>query len=247
MNQIFYEIYQRLPRGGPGDVQSTRKAFQSLGQLPSQLNILDLGCGKGVQTLELAQLTDGEIIALDNYQPFLDELQQKAIEIGFENRINCVNQDLNFLELPEGYFDLIWAEGSIYIIGFEHGLKTLTKYLKSQGYLAVTEVTWLKNNPPQPLQAFWNNEYPAMKSITENLQIINSSGYKIIESFSLPAEAWWDNYYQPLEEMLRIFQTKCSKNSEANQVIQQLQAEIDIYKIYSNYYGYLFYIMQKLD
>jgi len=67
MDEIFFEIFEALPRQGPGDEKSTRKAFKKLGELPDRPEILDVGCGTGVQTLALAKLTPGKITAFDNH------------------------------------------------------------------------------------------------------------------------------------------------------------------------------------
>lgn len=76
--EYFHELFRSLPRAGPGDNNSTQKAFSCLKSLPSEPFILDIGCGYGVQTLELARSSKGTIIALDNYQPFLDGLEKNA-------------------------------------------------------------------------------------------------------------------------------------------------------------------------
>jgi cyclopropane fatty-acyl-phospholipid synthase-like methyltransferase len=44
--------------------------------------ILDVGCGPGGPTLELARLSDGEIIGLDIHQPSLDKLSRRIEEAG---------------------------------------------------------------------------------------------------------------------------------------------------------------------
>ena len=64
--EYFYELFEALPRCGPGDNDSTRRAFNTIPRLPEQPFILDIGCGPGVQTIELAQISRGTIIALDN-------------------------------------------------------------------------------------------------------------------------------------------------------------------------------------
>jgi len=61
----FVELYSSLPRGGPGDNASTRKAFQMMEHLPCDARILDLGCGPGMQTLELLRLSPGVVVAFD--------------------------------------------------------------------------------------------------------------------------------------------------------------------------------------
>ena len=92
---IIYEVFNAdLPRQGPGDNESTKNAFSYLTDLPSEPCILDVGCGSGMQTLELAKLTNGRIIALDNHQPYLDELNKRAKNENFSHRITTTNQSM---------------------------------------------------------------------------------------------------------------------------------------------------------
>lgn len=42
---------------------------------------------------------------------------------------------------PSKSLDVIWAEGSIYIIGFERGLREWGRFLKDGGYLGVTHLS----------------------------------------------------------------------------------------------------------
>jgi len=64
-DSLFFELYRNLPRQGPGDDESTRKAFSFLKDLPSNIKLLDVGCGSGIQTIQLAKLIDGHITAID--------------------------------------------------------------------------------------------------------------------------------------------------------------------------------------
>lgn len=75
--EFFYTIFDAsLPRLGPGDDSATLKALRMLfGERPqgrtlscnTGMNILDLGCGNGAQTLVLARNTEGIITAVDNH------------------------------------------------------------------------------------------------------------------------------------------------------------------------------------
>ena len=67
---FFFEIHKDLPREGPGDTESTRKAFRKLAGLPEKPQILDIGCGPGAQTMDLALFSEGIIYAVDTPQPF---------------------------------------------------------------------------------------------------------------------------------------------------------------------------------
>jgi len=62
----------------------------------------------------------------------------------------------------------------------------------------------------------------------------------------LPESAWWDAYYHPLEERLELLREKYAATPEKVEVIESIQMEIEIYRKYSGYYGYVFYVMQRM-
>lgn len=243
MKEIFFEIHKDLSREGPGNSESTRRAFSMLTDLPAEPDILDIGCGPGMQTLDLTRLTDGIITALDNHQPYLDAVKEKMSRQNLGKRIMLVNGDMNHPCFPEKTFDLIWSEGALYIMGFEKGLRKWRPFLKQNGYFAVSEISWLKPNPPKSIEKFWDEYYPAIQDIEANLSIIHQTGYKPRGHFTLPESAWWDHYYLPIEEKLSILRKKYKGNAEAIHVLELEQEEIDMYKKFSDYYGYVFYVM----
>ncbi|MFB2935815.1 class I SAM-dependent methyltransferase [Aerosakkonemataceae cyanobacterium BLCC-F154] len=242
---IFLELHNNMPREGPGDMASTTKALSLIPNLPKNPQILDIGCGPGMQTLALAQITKGQITAIDNHQPFLDELQQRAAQENLSSHIITQNCSMFSLDFQPESFDLIWSEGAIYIMGFQEGLQSWHRFLKTGGSIAVTELSWLVTNPPEEPLNFWKNAYPAMKNITENITIIQNLGYNYINSFTLPESSWWDDYYTPLEGRISNFRQKYQGNEEANAVLDEEQREIQLYRKYSDSYGYVFYLMQK--
>lgn len=241
---IFFEIHQDLPREGPGKDIYTRQAFEMLPQL-ERPRILDIGCGPGRQTLELARLSEGEIIGLDMHQPYLDVLADRIEKAGLSDRVKTKKGSMSDLDFPEESFDIIWAEGSIYIMGFEQGLRMWQRYLRAQGFLGVTDVSWLKTDPPREIREFWKDGYPAITTIMENLNIIRACGYDPIAHFVLPEDAWWDNYYRPLEKRIRMLQRKYRDDERAMESLSAELQEIDLYRRYSAWYGAVFYLMQK--
>ena len=243
-SDIFFEIHQGLPREGPGNFESTQRAYSALTDLPEQPLILDLGCGPGMQTLHLLELSNGKIIAVDNHQPFLDQLSQEAAKKGVRDRVEVVNADMSALEFNPNSFDLIWAEGSAYSIGFENALRSWKPLLKDKGYLAVTEISWMNPHPPEKLKQFWAEEYPQMRDIQSNLTLISRAGYRVVDYFVLPESAWWAHYYTPLEQKLIGLSQKYQGDAEKLAVIELHQREIDLYRQYSADYGYVFYLMQ---
>lgn len=92
--------------------------------------ILDIGCGPGMQTIKLAKLSQGEVIGIDIFEQYLDQLRESIEKENLEDRVKEENQSMFDIQYPTEYFDIIWAEGSIFIIGFEKGLLEWKKYIK---------------------------------------------------------------------------------------------------------------------
>lgn len=154
--QIFFQIHSGLPREGPGSKVSTQRAFSNIQDLPAKPMILDIGCGPGAQTLGLAQLSTGLIYALDNHGPFIEGLKKQVRRHQLTERVFPLLGDMRALPFDNEHFDLIWAEGYIYTIGVEQGLTRWRPYLKKRGYLAFSDVAWLRENPPGELRDFWS-------------------------------------------------------------------------------------------
>ncbi len=246
MIQIFFEIHSDLPREGPGDRRSTEKAFLMLGELGKNPYILDVGCGPGMQTLDILEFTDGRIVAVDNHQPFLEQLAEKLMQKGIADRVQILNADMSALEFPPETFDVIWSEGAAYSMGFENALIAWKPFLKQHGYLAVSELTWTRPDPPDELRRFFVQEYPAMKDTASNLDAVRRAGYGVVGHFTLPESSWWDHYYTPIEKKIPALHEKYSDDPDARAVVDLNQVEIDMYRKYADFYGYVFYVMQNV-
>lgn len=242
--KFFWVIHSGLPREGPGDNESTKKAYMMLKGLPENPRILDVGCGPGMQTVELAKLSGGRITALDNHEPFLEQLKEAAKKEGVGDRIEPVEGDMFNLKFESGSFDVVWSEGAIFVIGFEKGLREWKWLVTPKGYVVVSELSWLRQDVPEEAKTFMEHAYPAIKTIEENIDVARESGYQLVGSFVLPAKSWWDNYYGPIEAKLPSLKARYSDDEEALQVIAMEEMEIDMFRKYSDYYGYVFYILQ---
>jgi SAM-dependent methyltransferase len=244
---LFYKIYEQLPRQGPGNIPTTRRAFQAVPELIEAPRILDIGCGTGRQSVALAQLTDGCVTALDNHQPFLDILMRQAESAGVAERIVCQCMDMAHMTFDPASFDLIWSEGAIFILGFKQGLLQWRPYLRMRGALAVSEIAWLRPDPPTELIEFWGSGCPDMVDVSTLLSTVKRCGFHCLEHFILPESAWWDDYYGPMGEVLDHLCDTCPDDHEARRLCDTLRTEIRMYRQYSDYYGYVFFILQRTD
>ncbi len=242
--EVFFEVHSGLPREGPGDPACTRRAFASIRGLPERPRILDLGCGSGAQTLELARLCLGTIVAVDNHEPFLGQLRERAARLGLEDRIEARLGDMGSLPFEPGSFDLLWAEGSIFVAGFAAGLSAWRPLLCEAGHIAVTEACWLKPEVPREVREFWDEAYPAIRGIPETQEMVRAAGYDLVDSFVLPDSAWW-NYYGPIERKLPGLESRHAGDPRALEVLAAERREIDLFRRHCDCYGYVFFIARR--
>ena len=243
--EYIYELCELLPRSGPGDNEYTKRAFNSIPQLQTPPFILDIGCGQGMQAIELAKISNGKIIAIDNHQAFLDILMERTKKQRLEEKIIPKNVSMLDMDFEEQTFDIIWSEGALYFMGFQNGLKRCHQLLKDKGYLAVTELVYTVPNPPNAVGEYFDTEYPDIKNIEENFETIKKEKFNLISNFTLPESAWLNNYYLPMEKELPRLNKKYQGNEVALAIFEAFRNEADFYRKFSKFYGYEFFVMQK--
>jgi ubiquinone/menaquinone biosynthesis C-methylase UbiE len=247
MTDYFIEFYKRLDRQGPGDDKYTELAFRLLEQLPRNPRILDIGCGSGKQTLALARIARCEITAVDIYDCLLNKLEVSSRQQTLKGSITTLNGSMFDLPFDDEQFDLIWSEGSIYIMGFENGLREWKRLLKPGGYQVASEITWLQRDIPDEIYFFWNRAYPEIGTTTEKLSVIENSGYKPLAHITLPEYGWLQNYYNEMKSIKTDYLSEYGHLQEARQVVEnELNLEMNMYHKYKEYYSYVYYVMQKL-
>jgi ubiquinone/menaquinone biosynthesis C-methylase UbiE len=240
----FLEVYGSLPRAGPGSNELTRQAFEMIPSLPESPRILDVGCGPGMQTVELLRSCGGTIVALDLLPEMIDRVNAEAASAGVSDRLDTVVQDMRHMTFPEFSFDVIWSEGAIYNLGFEAGLKEFRRFVKPGGYVAVSEAVWLKANPPTAAVEFWR-DYPGIDTVDAKLQVIKQVGYELLGHFVFPRSAWVNQYYEPMERRIAEKENDWNGIPEAEAVLGEARRETSVFRHNSDYFSYAFFVMRS--
>lgn len=243
--EIFFEVFENLPRQGPGNRNCAAKALGLCRELPKFPAILDLGCGIGGQTLHLAELTLGSIVAIDNHTPSIKRLQETIAKCGLSQRVSAIVGDMAHLEQPLESFDLIWSEGALYSIGLRNALSICYGFLHTGGYIAFTDAIWHKENPPPEIKASFDLDYPTMGLLDDDLAAIQDCGLELIGHFTLPDEAWWDDFYIPMETRIEKLRKKYANDVESLTILDQLAEEPDMHRRYSDFYAYEFFVARR--
>ncbi|MCH9688306.1 MAG: class I SAM-dependent methyltransferase [Deltaproteobacteria bacterium] len=244
--QVFLQVHEGLPRQGPGSQACTWRALDLVGPLPPSPRVLDIGCGPGMQTLDLAErLPTATITAVDLLPGFVQEARSRVLERGLSSRVDVQSGDMKALGFSPGSFDLIWCEGAAYIMGMRDALQAWAPLLREQGRVALTEVAWLGADRPAALESFWREVYPPMTDIDGCTQHVTAAGLTPIDHFVLPGSAWWDDYYTPLEARVESLTVELATDPVAGRVLQEYRDELAMYREHGSHYGYVFFVMKR--
>lgn len=244
--QLICNYYSNLERQGPGSPEITLKALSFIEGLSKASRIVDIGCGTGSQTMVLGQHTSGQIIGIDLFPIFIDLFNSNAKKLDLQDRLNGITGNMETLPFKNEELDLIWSEGAIYNIGFERGLKEWRNFLKTGGYIAVSEVSWFTDERPSEIEEFWMDAYPEIDTIPNKLAQMQKAGYIPVASFILPEYCWTENFYAPQNSVQEVFLKENKGNIPAEEFIANQRHETNLYHKYKDYYGYVFYIGKKI-
>lgn len=202
----------------------TSQAFQMLPKMDKP-HILDIGCGSGVPTIELAKASNGEVIGLDIDQAGLDALNNKIEEEGLSDKVTTMNRSMFDLDFLDERFDIIWSEGSIARIGFSRGLQEWRWFIKPKGFLVV---------------------HDEIGDLSKKMEQVSIFGYELLEHFIISGDTWWSEYYKPLERRINEIRQESIGNPDVLSAIDSEQREIDMFKGNPKRNSSVFFIMQKM-
>ncbi|EGU41805.1 methyltransferase [Vibrio ichthyoenteri ATCC 700023] len=232
----FYRIFDPLERRGPGSELDTLTALRKVPMKPNQ--ILEIGCGQGIATRLLAEHCDAHITAIDNDEEAIKALQASNQEHVEQLRFECAS--MTDLPYAERSFDLIWSEGSAYIMGVENAFKQWRSRLNEGGVLVLSDLVWATDAPNNPAKAFWGSEYPDMTTVETRIKQAKAAGYQVVDTFPITDEAW-EAYYQPLSQQVAALKEQIP-NSQA---IKDIERELDAYRQRDGQFDYQMFILMK--
>ena len=243
---LICDFFLNTERQGPGSPEATLKALSFIDNLTDGSLIADLGCGTGGQTMTLARHAPGRITGLDFFPGFIDRFNADARRLHLADRVKGVVGSMDALPFRAGELDLIWSEGAIYNIGFEKGLTQWRRFLKPDGFIAVTECSWLSSARPDEM-GFFRDNFPEIDDISGKIRCMERAGYRPVAHFILPDSCWTKNYYEPAAARAREFLATYDDAPLARHFVERLEEEIEQYRRYGRRYGYVFYIGQRTE
>src|SRR5262245_6374884 len=235
-------LFGGMEKLGPGDNDQTLLVLRGLPKGQFRV-VVDAGCGTGRQTLVLAAELRTLIHAIDSHQPFLNELLGRANDANVEQLVQAHCLDMKDIPLVFPSIDLLWSEGAAYNIGFPNALATWAPALAPGGMAVVSELSWLRKRVPDVVKAFFQTGYPDMRTMDQNIAVVEQAGYKLLATHALPREAWISGYYDVLAP--RAAALLRHPESSIRDFAAETIREIEIFERSDDSYGYVFYVLER--
>ncbi|MEV8311584.1 methyltransferase domain-containing protein [Streptomyces flavidovirens] len=141
---------------------AANSAAYLLGELRPGQDILDVGCGPGTITADLAALVGpGRVTAVDAERDVLGRAREVAAERGLEN-VEFAVADVHALDFPDDSFDVVHAHQVLQHVGDPvRALREMRRVCRPDGLVAARDsdyaaMTWF---PEVPLMDDWQQLY----------------------------------------------------------------------------------------
>lgn len=85
-----------------------------------------------------------------------------------------------------------------------------------------------------------------MGRVDDVVAMIEDSEFALIGHFTLPDEAWWDDFYTPMEQRIHQLRGKYSRSAEDLVILDLLSQEVEMHRRYADYYAYEFFVTRHL-
>lgn len=182
-------------------------------------SILDAGCGTGVPTIHLAEISEGTIVAIDINPQALAVLAGKVADKGLSHRITLKQCAIEMLPFDRDSFDIVWAEGSIAHLGFTTAGEILGKHLKPGGFLVI---------------------HDDAGDFLQKLSAVPGMGFSLLGLLLLSEDVWWNEYYRHLGSAVAD-----AGEATPPHTLSGIRKELELFRAEPNRFQSAFFIMKK--
>ena len=138
--------------------------------------VLDIGSGKGVTAIFLAEEFGCEVIGVDLSKAMIDFAVKSVQQKGLSDKITFLNLDAHILPFNAQTFDVVFAECSTTLMDKEKAFSEFIRVTKPGGYIGDIEMCWTQKPD----------------------KIIEDKAFDIWDGFTTKTIDEWQEFYQKM-------------------------------------------------
>lgn len=208
-----------------------------LSRLNKRSRVLEIACGKGEAACSLARRFGCRVEGFDLDLNMIEYAREKAAALGLSEQVEFSARDGRELDFGKGPYDMILAEGgALTYISREDGIKYCGELLKEGGYLALTDLIYLKEDVPQDIRDVYEEGVFTFPNELGYRELLEKYDFEIVHLSMVPHSAW-DRYYMGMQRLISR-----PGNDWTEEFKQSIHKEIDTYYNLGgvDYVGYLY-------
>ena len=171
----YWEYYQELDFLNPTSPETLADIGRTC-RLDSSSRVLDVGCGKGTVAILWVKEFGCRVVGVDDLPRMIVESRRRVANAELQNRIIFRTMDASDIDTQfREPFDLVCSFGSMFIWGYQEGLKRLSRLVTPGGCLAFSDLVFTDQNvDPNFLQraGYTRDEYPTMLQLQNHIEIL---------------------------------------------------------------------------
>ncbi|MCX6047211.1 MAG: methyltransferase domain-containing protein [Chloroflexi bacterium] len=216
-------------------------------QLHSDMQQLDLCCGKGEMLCRWAEASGLTGIGVDISPVFLKAAHRRAVELQVNNRLTFVEADAGKYPIPAGAFDIVSCIGATWIggglLGTLHKMRVGLRNRDS--LLLVGEPYWIDEPPDEAYAAILDSDRAVYTTLAGTLERFESAGLELVEMV-LADQHGWDRYvakqWLTISDWLRAH----PDDPEATEIRQRHERARQTYMTYTRrFFGWGVFVLRQ--
>jgi cyclopropane fatty-acyl-phospholipid synthase-like methyltransferase len=199
MNNYYYEVSKKnFNMMGPNTLRLLEEQLTNVPEIKKGLRVLDLGCGKGLNSLYFAKENEACVFAADLWISASDNYKRFK-EWGMENNIIPIHADATDLPFSNEYFDILISIDAYHYFGKSDGFfeGKILSLIKPGGYVMIA-IPGIKqefeDNLPELMNEWCQDEIEDFHSIAWWKALIGKSHG--IETISVDEMKCFDSAWQ---------------------------------------------------
>lgn len=188
--------------------------------------LLDVAAGKGEAACTLAGRFACRILAVDVYDPFIQDAAAKASRRNLRHLVTVLRGDGGRLPVRHAIFDAAYCIGGPSIVGPEPCLAELARAVKPGGHVIVSDIAW-RRKPDGPLGPEWGvvAEISPRLSRDEYAALIAAQGLAV-SRVHIHERSAWEEYFRPMADVAR--EARATGDPEDLALAQEIEGGIAI-------------------